>query len=163
MANQSLTVTDDMVVSLTYTLSLDDGEIVDLAENEDPLQILQGRGEVIPGLERALYGMAVGDEKDLVLDPADAYGEPDPEDQELVPHDVFPADIQLKPGMTIYMGDEDDDDVFEAEVLEILPNGVLLDFNHPLAGETLHFHIQVIDLRTATPEELDHGHVHDDE
>jgi FKBP-type peptidyl-prolyl cis-trans isomerase SlyD len=152
-----------MVVSLAYKLALDDGEIVDEADRDDPLQILQGWGEVIPGLEKALYGMAVGDEKDVVVAPADAYGEPDPDEVELIPREDFPSDVMIEPGMVIYMGDDESDDVFEAEVVEIRPEGVILNFNHPLAGETLYFHVQVLALRQATAEELDHGHVHEDE
>ena len=163
MTKQALTVADNMVVSLVYKLSLDDGEVIDEADRNDPLQILQGWGEVIPGLEKALYGMAVGDEKDVVVPPADAYGEPDPEEVEMIPREAFPSDVMIEPGMVIYMGDDESDDVFEAEVVEIRPEGVILNFNHPLAGETLYFHVQVLALRQATPEELDHGHVHEEE
>jgi FKBP-type peptidyl-prolyl cis-trans isomerase SlyD len=162
MAKQSA-VSDNMVVSLAYTLTLADGEIADEADQDDPLQFLQGWGEIIPGLEKALYGMTVGQEKDIVVAPADGYGDPDPDEVELVPRDAFPNDIVLEPGMLIYMGDEDSDDVYEAEVVEVRRDGVVLNFNHPLAGETLYFHVKVVDLRLATPEELDHGHVHDDD
>ena len=162
MTEKGLTVADDLVVSLDYTLRLDDGEIVDtsISDDREPLQFLQGRGQIIPGLEQALSGMAVGDEKDVVVEPAEGYGERNPEDVEFVEHTVFPPDLDLEPGMLLRMRD-DKGRAFETYVAEVRPDGVLLDFNHPLAGETLHFNVKIIDLRRATSEELAHGHVHD--
>jgi FKBP-type peptidyl-prolyl cis-trans isomerase SlyD len=158
----NLTVVDDLVVSMDYTLHLDDGEVVDTstADEREPLQFLQGQGQIITGLEQALYGMAVGDEKDVVVAPVDAYGEREPDDYETVSPDVFPPDLTLEPGMRIRMRD-DTGETFDTYVAEVRPDGVLLDFNHPLAGETLFFHVKIVDLRPATSEELTHGHAHE--
>jgi FKBP-type peptidyl-prolyl cis-trans isomerase SlyD len=155
-----LKVSDDLVVSLEYTLRLDDGEVIDASAEDEPLEFLQGQGQIIPGLEQTLYGMAVGDEKEVVVAPADGYGERDSDAQELVDRDVFPPDLDLKPGTGIRMKDETGR-TFAAYVTDVRPDGVLLDFNHPLAGETLHFQVKISALRPATSEELDHGHVHD--
>jgi FKBP-type peptidyl-prolyl cis-trans isomerase SlyD len=161
MTDTKLKVADDLVVSLHYTLRLDDGEVVDTSADSDALEFLQGKGNVIPGLESALYGMAVGEEKDVVVAPADGYGERDPDALEMVDRDVFPPDLALEPGMGIRMRDESGQP-FVGYVADIRSEGVLLDFNHPLAGETLQFEVKVVGLRQATEEELAHGHVHND-
>jgi FKBP-type peptidyl-prolyl cis-trans isomerase SlyD len=154
-----LKVADGMVVSLDYTLRLDDGQVIDSSDGGDALQFLQGQGQIIPGLEQALYGMRVGEEKDVEVAPEDGYGESDPDAYQTVPHDLFPADVELSEGMGLRMRDESGQPL-EAYVADISPDGVLLDFNHPLAGETLYFHVKIADLRPGTSEELDHGHVH---
>jgi len=163
MANKSLTVSDDIVVTLDYTLRLDDGEVVDSSSGEEPLQFLQGRGQIIPGLERLLYGMAIGDEKDVIIEATDAYGELDDDAFEVVPRDMFPDDLELEEGMGLRLLDRNSGEPVEAFIAGLRANSVMLDFNHPLAGETLYFHVEIAGLREATSEELDHGHVHDGE
>jgi len=153
MTEEKLTVADDIVVSLDYTLRLDDGEIIDSSDSRGPLQFLQGRGQIIPGLEQALYGMAVGEEKDVVVEPADGYGVRDPDASQVLPHDVFPPDLELEPGLGLRMRDPAGRAII-AYVDEVRSEGVLLNFNHPLAGETLYFRAKVADLRAATEEEL---------
>ncbi|MCK6628307.1 MAG: peptidylprolyl isomerase [Anaerolineae bacterium] len=159
MTDTKLTVADGMVVSLDYTLTLDDGDVIDTSDGREALQFLQGQGQIIPGLEQALYGMSIGDEKDVEVSPADGYGETDPDAYQMVPHDLFPADMELSEGMGLRMRDEAGRPL-EAFVAGISSEGVLLDFNHPLAGETLFFHVKIADLRPGTSEELAHGHVH---
>ena len=156
MAEQKLTVADDIVVSLEYTLRLDDGEVIDSSVGQAPLEFLQGRSQIIPGLEQALYGMAVGDEKDVVVAPADGYGVLDPDAFHVLPRDAFPSDMELKPGMGLRMRDPMGRTVV-AYVDEVLTEGVKLDFNHPLAGETLHFSTKIVALRPATDDELSPG------
>jgi FKBP-type peptidyl-prolyl cis-trans isomerase SlyD len=163
MANTKLTVADGMVVSLDYTLRLDDGEEIDASTEQEPLEFLQGLGEIIPGLEQALYGMGIGEEKEVVVSPEEGYGDIDPEAFEEVPRNVFPDDLKLEPGMELHMRDADSGEQFEAYVSEVRRSSVLLDFNHPLAGETLHFRVKIAMLRPATHEELAHGHVHDED
>ena len=160
MSNQSLVVADDMVVQLDYTLTLSNGEIYDSSDETGPLEYIQGQGLIISGLEEALYGMAVGDEKDVVVTPDVGYGEYDPEAVQTLPRDVFPAEMELEPGMPIDLYDEDADEEIEAFIAEVDDDGVVVDFNHPLAGETLNFHVKVVAVRPATDEELDHGHGH---
>jgi FKBP-type peptidyl-prolyl cis-trans isomerase SlyD len=159
MTETDLTVTDDLVVGLDYTLRLDDGQVIDTSAGREPLELLQGQGQIIRGLEQALYGMAVGEEKSVVVAPADGYGAKDPEAFEMVPLNAFPPDLKLTPGMRLHMRDQRGE-VFAVHVADIRPDGVLLDFNHPLAGETLHFDVKIATLRPATSEELAHGHSH---
>jgi FKBP-type peptidyl-prolyl cis-trans isomerase SlyD len=156
-ANQ---VDDDLVVSLSYTLRDDEGAVIDSAGDDDPLEFIQGHGQIIAGLEEELYGMAVGAEKSVVIAPEDGYGLYDPEATDVTPIDMFPADFDLEEGMLLELHDEESGEMVEAYVSEIRDNEVVLDFNHPLAGQTLHFDVKIVDLRPATEEELDHGHVH---
>jgi FKBP-type peptidyl-prolyl cis-trans isomerase SlyD len=162
MTKQSLVVADDMVVRLDYTLTLSGGEVYDSSAESGPLEYLQGHGQIIPGLEEALYDMAVGEEKDVVVTPDVGYGEYDPEAIQSLARDMFPPDMELEPGMALDLYDEDADEEIEAIVSEVDADNVVVDFNHPLAGETLNFHVQIVGIRPATPEELDHGHVHAD-
>ncbi len=154
-----LTVADDLVVSLDYTARLSDGEIIATTRTKDreAVEFLQGRGQIFPPVEQSLYGMAVGDEKDVMVTPAEGYGERNPEAVVLVPHDRFPPDMTPKLGMRLGVEDSSGQP-FEAYVTGIRPDGVLLDFNHPLAGQTLYFEVTVSALRPATSEELAHGH-----
>jgi FKBP-type peptidyl-prolyl cis-trans isomerase SlyD len=161
MAGESLTVSDGLVVSMEYTLRLDDDdEIVDTSADRAPLQFVQGEGQIVPGLEEELYGMSIGDEKDVVVAPAKGYGDADPEAFQVVPLDVFPSDMTLQPGMGLQLRDASGH-AFEAYVADIRPDGVVLDFNHPLAGKTLRFNVRIANLREASEEEIAHGHVHD--
>lgn len=155
-----LTVTDGIVVSLDYTLRLDDGEIIDASEQE-PLEFLQGYNQIIPGLERALTGMKVGESKEVIVAATDAYGEEDEDAYQLVERTIFPPDMELEEGMQLRMRDAQSGDAVDVVIAEVNESNVLLDFNHPLAGEELHFQVKVVGLRPATSEELAHGHAHD--
>jgi FKBP-type peptidyl-prolyl cis-trans isomerase SlyD len=161
MAENNLKVTDDIVVSLDYTLRLESDEVVDTSEGGEPLEYIHGQGSIIPGLERELEGMSVGDSREVVLEPEDAYGDLDPDNYQEVPRTAFPPDMELEEGMSLSMRDRDTDEVIQAFVVETRDKSVLLDLNHPLAGEKLHFQVHIADLRPATDEELAHGHVHD--
>ncbi|MCI0398614.1 MAG: peptidylprolyl isomerase [Chloroflexi bacterium] len=161
METNPLTIDDDDVVSLAYSLRLDDGQEVDSSDGDDPLEFIQGYGQIIPGLEEALYGMAVGEEKQVVVEPEDGYGHYDVDDFSVVPRDAFPPELTLAPGMGLSVQDSESGEVFQAYVAELHSDSVVLDFNHPLAGETLHFQVKIVGLRAATDEELEHGHVHD--
>jgi FKBP-type peptidyl-prolyl cis-trans isomerase SlyD len=163
MAMQSNVVAENKVISLHYTLRDEDGDVIDTSDGRGPMQFIQGAGQIIPGLEESLYGMQVGDEKQITVEPEKAYGEVDPEAFQLVPRDRFPDDMDLEEGMGFRMRDGETDEVVEVYVAEVRPTGILLDLNHPLAGETLDFQVRVEDVRPATDEELEHGHVHDGE
>lgn len=155
-----VTVKDDHVVSLDYVLRLENDQVIDQSSEGEPLEFLQGHSQIIPGLEEALYGMEVGEEKDVVVTPTDAYGEYDPEGFEVMPRGAFPDDMELQQGLRLLVRDQNTGRPFEVTVSEVREDNVVLDFNHPLAGQTLHFHVQIADLRPATEEELEHGHVH---
>ncbi len=153
-------VEQDVVVTLQYKLSLDDGELVEESEQDDPLMYLHGHQNIIPGLEEALEGMSIGEKKNIIVEPEDGYGEYDAEDMGRIERDDLPAEFDPEPGMVIEVTDDDGAEA-EAVIVEVDDDGILLDFNHPMAGERLHFEVEITGLRAATAEELDHGHVHD--
>ncbi|MCL7451882.1 MAG: peptidylprolyl isomerase [Anaerolineae bacterium] len=146
-------------MGIDYTLRLEDGQVIDSSEERDPLEFLQGHGQIVPGLEQAIYGMAIGDKKEVVVEPEAGYGEVDPDAYQRFPREAFPSEMELEPGMGLELVDGSGQP-FLAVVAEVGPENVLLDFNHPLAGETLHFDVQVVSLRAANSEELAHGHAH---
>src|SRR5450432_488031 len=152
-------IKDGEVVSLSYTLKLSDGDVIDFSEADDPLEYLHGADNIIPGLEQQLTGLKVGDEKSVEVAPADGYGVYDPEEVEVVERKLMPKDVQLKLGMVLQIEDEEGT-LSEAFVREITPNDVKLDFNHPLAGQRLFFNVKVLGVREATAEEIAHGHPH---
>lgn len=151
-------VADDVVVTMEYTVKVD-GEVVDSSDDHEPIEFLQGHSQVISGLEKQLYGMAVGDSKSFVVAPREGYGERDADAIADIPRSEFPDDIPLEPGVELQMEDEDGD-VMNAVIVSAGDKTIRLDFNHPLAGKELHFSVQVIGLRQATAEELEHGHAH---
>ena len=149
----------DAVVSIDYRLHLGDGEVVDESEAGDPLVYLHGYEEIVPGLEKALEGKAAGDKVQAVVKPEDGYGDYDPEGLEEVPRTEFPAEMELEAGGVITGTDPDGDEV-DFLVKEVKKDTVVVDFNHPMAGKTLHFDITVREVRAATKDELEHGHAH---
>lgn len=164
MTDESRTVARDKVVSIAFALLEDDGQILDTIPADDPVSFLQGAGEIIPGLENALYGMAVGEEKEIIVHPDDAYGDVDPDAFEVVDLDDFPDDIELEEGLDLELTDPESGETFDGWVQEIryAEGEVLVSLNHPFAGKTLHFRVTVVAVRDATAEELDHGHAHEE-
>ena len=154
----SKTVQDNLVVTLDYKLIVED-EMLESTEDGEPILFIQGIGQIIPGLESALYGMEVGDQKTVVIQPEDAYGEYDPESLQEAKKEEFSEEVPLDVGTFLDLED-DEGDILSAQVIAAEEDTVTLDFNHPLAGKTLTFEITVADLRSASEEELDHGHVH---
>lgn len=153
-------VADEIVVSLDYTLRLDDDQVIDSSEGREPLEFIQGQGHIIPGLERELYGMEVGEQKQVTVSASEGYGERDDNRIQVVTRDAFGAGAELQTGMDVQMQDPQTGHVFQGTISQIDDDNVVIDFNHPLAGETLHFDVTIAGLRPATEEELDHGHVH---
>jgi FKBP-type peptidyl-prolyl cis-trans isomerase SlyD len=152
-------IADDVVVSLAYTLSVN-GAVVDSSDESNPVVFLQGYGNIIPGLERELYGLHVGDEKHIVVQPRDGYGEVDPDAIMRIPKEEFPPQIPLVTGVELEVRDMEGN-ILHATIVGVDDEAVTLDFNHPLAGQELVFDVKVVDLREATEEELRHGHVHE--
>jgi FKBP-type peptidyl-prolyl cis-trans isomerase SlyD len=156
--SDQLKVDDGYVVSMDYTLQVD-GKIVDSSEAGKPLQFIQGMGHIIPGLENELYDLKIGDVKKVVVLPKDGYGEVDTEAFMEVPRDAFPTNIPLEKGTELELRDQSGHPMI-ARIETINPDTIRLDMNHPLAGKELHFDIKITDLRSATEEEVSHGHVH---
>ncbi len=153
-------ITDGLVVSLNYVLTVD-GETLAQTDADDPMEYLHGAEEILPGLERALDGKQVGDKFSVTLQPEDAYGEYDDEDVEEIDRADIPNVEELEVGMVVEVEDEDGY-AYMAQVREIGEKIVTLDFNPPLAGKTLTYDVEVIAIREATAEELEHGHSHGD-
>ena len=154
------TVQDGLVVSMDYKLTVD-GEVLDSSDDEGPLQFLAGYDNIVPGLEREMIGMKIGENKEVVVKAEDGYGEFDEEAFMEVPRTEFPEDMKLEEGMELHLTDEDDQHQ-AAYVTGFDDKTVQLDLNHPLAGAELHFTVKVVALREPTDEELDHGHVHEE-
>jgi len=156
MANEQ--IQDGVVVSLAYTLTVD-GEEVDRADAEDPLEYLHGAENIVPGLEEALTGKKVGDRVSVTLKPEQAYGEYDEDDVEVVDRDEIPDANMLRQGMLIEAEDEQGN-LTLGIVREVNDGQIVLDFNPPLAGKTLTYNVEVLGVREADQEELAHGHPH---
>lgn len=149
-------IADGFVISLAYTLKAD-GEIIEVAPQEEPLDYLHGAENIVPGLEAALTGKKVGDKMSVTLEPKDAYGEYDEEDTEWIERGDLPEEIEE--GMELLLEDEDGN-FFEATVKEVSDQGVLLDFNPMLAGKTVTYDVEIVGIRKADEEEMMHGHPH---
>jgi FKBP-type peptidyl-prolyl cis-trans isomerase SlyD len=158
---ESKTVQAGQVVTMGYTLMVD-GKVVDSSDSKGgkPVRFIQGERQIVVGLEKALYGMAVGESKEVVVAPAEGYGEFDPKAFQELKRSEFPPNIPLNPGVNLRLRDKKGA-VTEATVVSVEDDKVRLNFNHTLAGKELHFSIKIMDLRPATPEELAHKHVHD--
>lgn len=148
----------NMVVSIHYTLTDDSGAVLDSSSGREPLSYLHGHGNIIPGLEQALEGTDVGHRSNVAVDANDAYGETNPDLVFEAPREHFPADLKLEAGTRVYAEGPQGKVAFR--VVRLTDNGAVLDGNHPLAGKRLHFDVEVVDVRPATAQEMEHGHVH---
>ena len=154
-------ISDGLVVSLNYVLTVD-GATVEQTEAGDPMEYLHGAEEILPALEAALEGKTVGDKFSVTLPPEDAFGDYDDEDIEEIDRADIPNVDELELGMMVEVEDEDGY-AYVAQVSEIGEKTVVFDFNLPLAGKTLTYDVEVVGIREATPEEIEHGHSHGDE
>ncbi len=154
-----MTVQKDKVVEMHYTLKNDAGEVIDTSTGQDPMPFLHGHGNIIPGLESALEGMKVGETCEVSVEAKDAYGEYHPEGVQEIPMEAVQGIEGLQVGMQLQSQDEQGNP-FAVHVKEIKEDTIVIDANHPLAGETLHFSVSIENVRDASEEELAHGHVH---
>ena len=163
-------IAPNTVVAVSYELSLlnedDAWQVVEVVPAEDPMHYIQGMSGLPESFENHLNGLAVGDTFDFNIKPEEGYGEYDPEAMAEIPLQVFEVDGKrqddiLQIGQMVPMTNEDGHRLM-GQIVEINDEFVLMDFNHPLAGREMHFKGTVQKVRTATPEELDHGHVHGD-
>tara|TARA_B100000686_G_C16747381_1_gene950336 strand:- start:444 stop:926 length:483 start_codon:yes stop_codon:yes gene_type:complete len=147
------------VVEISYVLKNITGEELDRADAKEPLVYLHGSGQIVPGLEKALDGLTVGTSKEVSLPPQEGYGEIDPKLKLKTDISIFPQDVDVKVGME-FSADLGDGKTQHFRVAHIEKNDVFIDGNHPLAGQTLNFSVEIISIRKATQEELSHGHAH---
>lgn len=150
----------DTVITLHYDLTTD-GEAVESSRKDEPLRVLLGRGQLIKGLEDAIDGHDAGDAFQVELAPGDAYGERREGAIQRVPKKYFLNAKKLKPGMTSVLTLKEGGQRM-VTVHKVGMTTVDVDSNHPLAGKTLAFDIELVDVREATPQEIEHGHVHPD-
>lgn len=150
--------TSGMVVSMHYTLTDDSGEVIDSSEGRGPFDYLHGHANIIPGLERALEGADVGFKSKVTVSAEDAYGVRNERAVFDVPRDQFPPNEDIQVGMQVH--GEGPQGVLTFTVVDVSDDSVRLDGNHPLAGKTLHFDVEILGVREASEEEVAHGHVH---
>jgi FKBP-type peptidyl-prolyl cis-trans isomerase SlyD len=153
-----MTIKQDSVVTLHYTLKDDAGEVIDSSASRNPLSYLHGRGNLIPGLERELQGRSAGDKLSVKIEAADGYGEYDKALVEQVPRRALKGITNIKVGTQLR--GETEHGPRTVIVTRIVGDMVTLDANHPLAGKNLNFEVEITSVRDATEEELTHGHVH---
>lgn len=149
----------DSVVGISYVLTNNAGAELDKAEMSDPFFYLHGASNIVPGLEEELEGLKAGDKKKVSVSPELGYGELNPALKIKVGRDAFPEDAEIAEGMQ-FAADVGAGQPLPFTVERVEGNDIFLDGNHPLAGETLHFDVEVVSVREATAEELSHGHAH---
>lgn len=152
-----MTITSDSVVTLHYTVSTEDGTELDSSVGKEPLVVLQGRRFLIEGLEEALIGKSKGETFNLSVEPEKAYGERIDELVQRVPSSMFEG-MDVEVGMSFRATTPEGEQ--SVIIIETSDDEVVVDGNHPLAGIPLTFDVEVVDVREATAEELEHGHAH---
>jgi FKBP-type peptidyl-prolyl cis-trans isomerase SlyD len=151
-------ISNHKVVMIHYTLTNDEGEQLDSSRGQKTLAYIHGFGNIIPGLENALTGRAVGERFTVSIAPEDGYGARDNDMVQSVPRSAFEGVDDILPGMQFHA--QSPEGMQLVTIIDVDGDEVILDGNHPMAGITLHFDVEVAGIRDASPEELDHGHVH---
>lgn len=151
-------IAERTVASFHYTLTDDAGRVIDSSSGHAPLTYLHGAGNIVPGLEKAMIGRSAGDAFDVVVAPEEGYGEPNEMLVQVVPRAAFQGVEELAVGMEFQA--HTPQGPMSVSIAKIEGDEITVDGNHPLAGRTLHFAIEVTDVREASLEEVMHGHVH---
>ena len=154
----SLTLTENKIGAIAYDIYVD-GELLETVDEENAIEYMHGWDNIVPGLEKALAGKQAGDSFDVTVAPADAYGEYDNDMIEEIPADDFDFEeegVALEPGLEVEMMDEDGD-IIEGTILGIEGDMVLVDLNPPLAGKTIRYAGQILNVREPSEEEMDWG------
>jgi len=138
-------IAENSTVTIDYTMTLDNGEVVDSTKDTDPLTYTQGEGELISGVEKRMDGLKKGDTLEVVLSPAEGFGDADPEARIEIPQtDLPPEALQVD---ALLQGEGPQGQSIEGRVIELKETTALVDFNHPLAGKNLHFTVTVVDVK----------------
>lgn len=151
-------VADEKVVYIHYTLTSDAGEVLDSSSGQEPLAYIHGLGNIIPGLEKALLGKTTGDKLQVSIPPEEAYGLRDENLIQPVPKSAFHGVDEILPGMQFHTQTPEGGQL--VTVIQVEGDSVILDANHPMAGLTLNFDVEITNVRDASSEEMAHGHVH---
>ena len=152
-------ITDNCVVFMNYTLKDDQGTTIDTNVGGEPMPYLHGGGNIVPGLESELTGLEVGASVEVAVLPEDAYGPIIPEAIATFDKEAFGDIEKIEPGMQ-FQAEGPEGQIQIITVKEVTDEGVLVDGNHPLAGQVLNFEVEIMEVREATAEELEHGHPH---
>jgi FKBP-type peptidyl-prolyl cis-trans isomerase SlyD len=155
----SLLIGNNLVVSMHYTLTDNDGNVLDSSEGAEPLAYLHGVGNIIPGLEKALTGKVQGDSLEVSVEPEEAYGESRPDLVQVVNKAAFQGVDKIEAGM-MFETQSPEGAVQRIMVKNVEGDDVTIDGNHPLAGIPLNFAVEIVEVREATEEEIAHGHSH---
>lgn len=149
-------ISQDQYVCLEYRLRLESGEwIRGSSEAPEKLCFIAGLGEVLPGLERRLWGLQENDRAEFMIPAEEAFGSYDPENVQVWSHKVFPPEVKPYPGMQVLPTNLPFPPEYPARVKEVTEDKVVLDLNHPLAGQDLYYQVRVLEVRPAAPEELE--------
>ncbi|MFO8044429.1 MAG: peptidylprolyl isomerase [Halomonas sp.] len=151
-------IAQNSVVAFHYTLTNETGEVLDSSEGREPLTYLHGAGNIIPGLEKELEGRQAGDKLSAVVAPGEGYGEKQEQLVQEVPRDAFQGVEGIEPGMQFQA--QTQGGPLMVTVTSVEGDTVTVDGNHPLAGQTLNFAVEIASVREASEEEIEHGHVH---
>lgn len=135
------------IVQMDYTLKVE-GEVVDSSNGKKPLEFTQGTGQLIPGVEKELAGLTIGDKKDFTVSPEDGYGNVNPEAFQVVPKSAFQDAENLKVGGIV--SGQKGNQTFQAKIIEVQGDSIKLDFNHPLAGKSLNFDVAIVSVKPAS-------------
>jgi len=150
----------NQVVTLSYTLKdPETGELIDQSTPDRPLQFITGLGHIIPGLENEIMKMEKGESKEILVKAADAYGPVNPDAVQEINRSDLAHIENLEEGMILYAQDSHGHQI-PVKILKVSDDKVVIDLNHPMAGKDLLFNVKIMDVRDATQEELEHGHVH---
>jgi FKBP-type peptidyl-prolyl cis-trans isomerase SlyD len=155
---ESMQIAKNTAVRIDYVLKDDDGKIIDQS-SDGQFNFLSGAQNIIPGLENALQGKTAGDELEVTVAPAEAYGEVDPVRVQTVKREMFPEGVDIQVGAQFH-GASPNGDSIAVTVASIDGDDVVIDGNHALAGQTLHFSVTVVEVREALKDEMSHGHIH---
>ena len=153
-----MNISNNCVASFHYTLTDSTGKVLDSSEGQEPLSYLHGAGNIIPGLEKALVGKAVGDKLNVSVAAAEDYGERDDAMVQQLDSSMFSGIDQIEVGMEFHA--ETEHGLQVVTVTGVEGDQVTIDGNHPLAGVDLNFDVEVTDVREATEDEIAHGHAH---
>lgn len=159
LQGSSEVVRDGKVVIFNYTLRNEEGEVLDASEPGDPMAYLHGAENIVPGLEEQMGGRVVGDRFTAIVPPELGYGVREEPGLRALPRAAFPDDAELVAGMELALED-DEGDVMPIWIADIREDAVIVDINHPLADQTLHFAIEIVGIRDASESEIEHGHPH---
>ena len=153
-----MTISENSVASIHYTLTDGEGKVIDTSEGQEPLAYLHGAGNIIPGLEKALLGKSVGDKFTVSIPASEAYGLRDDTMVQELPSNMFSGIDNIEVGMEFHA--ETEHGLQVVTVTKVEGDNVTIDGNHPLAGVDLTFDVEVAEIRQASAEEIEHGHAH---